>query len=152
DIIAIKKPTFFHSTSPQDVDPALRFDFAFAQAVFIHSPLSLVRGWIRKSAESLVNTGVLLASFHVGEDDYKGDGWVYPGHVYFRMDTMRREAEDAGFRFQRLSWRHPSGLAWGVFARPEFDTSWFTDATLTWNTKVDADSAYRVWPAGQHWI
>jgi len=152
DIIAIKKPRFFHSTSPDALDASLRFDYAFAQAIFIHSPMSLVRAWIGKAGQCLESNGLLLASFHVGEKDYEGDGWVYPGHVYFRMETMQEEAARAGFRFQTLSWRHPSGLAWGVFARPEFDTSWFTDETLSWNRKVDADPAYRSWPAGHPWI
>jgi SAM-dependent methyltransferase len=152
DLIAIKKPRFFHSTSPDALDPTLHFDYAFAQAIFIHSPLSLVRAWVGKAGQCVENNGVLLASFHVGDKDYEGEGWVYPGHVYFRMETMREEAARAGFRFQALSWRHPSGLAWGVFAKPDFDTSWFTDETLTWNRKVDADAAYRIWPAGTPWV
>lgn len=152
DLIRIKQPKFFYSTSPDALDPSLRFDYAFANAVFVHGPLSLFRAWITKTSQCLKDSGVFLASFHVGDEDHLGDAWMYPGHTQFRLDTIRNAANEAGFRFQTLSWRHPHGYAWGLFARSAFDTSWFTDETLSWNRKVDSDRSYRIWPEGEPWL
>jgi SAM-dependent methyltransferase len=152
DIVRLKKSRFFYSTSPDDLDPTLRFDYAFANAIFVHGPLSLFQSWITKTSQCLNDNGVFLASFHVGDEDHKGDSWLYPGHTQFRLDTIRAAAVKAGFRFQTLSWRHPHGYAWGLFAKPAFDTSWFSDETLSWNTRVDADRSYRIWPDGQPWL
>jgi len=48
--------------------------------------------------------------------------------------------------------RRCPGYAWGLFARPQYDTSWFMDETLSWNLRVDSDRSYRIWPDGRHWI
>jgi hypothetical protein len=41
-----------------------------------------------------------------------------------------------GFTFEMLDWRHPH-QSWSLFAKPEFDASWFRNRPLTWNTFMD---------------
>jgi len=145
DLIRIKQARFFFSTSPADLDASLKFDYAFAQGIFVHSPMSLINGWLAKTAACLEDNGLFVASFGAGETDYQGDSWVYPSRVTYRMETMQAAAERHGFVFRPLHWRHPHGLEWVAFARPAHDTSWFTEETLTWNHKVDVDPDYRIW-------
>jgi hypothetical protein len=58
------------------------------------------------------------------------------------METMRKLAEQFGFRFQPLNWRHQRGLIFTLFAKPGFDTTWFDDDNLTWNRRLETDPAY----------
>ena len=142
DIVRIKKPTFIFSKNPDDVDPALRFDFAFAHAIFCHAPLSLLRAWLKKLSSALGDNGAFAVSFRIGDEDYTGDTWTYPGMIYYKMDTVRGYAEEFGFRFQELDWRHPAQHVWTLYAKPGFDTSWFADQSLTWNRRIDTDASY----------
>jgi hypothetical protein len=63
-------------------------------------------------------------------------GWLYPECANYRPDSIRRLAEDAGFRFRQLDWRHPR-QTWGLFYKQTFDDSWFAARPLTWNNWMD---------------
>lgn len=138
DLVRIKKPRFYFSDSPQALaDAAHPLDFAVAQSIFSHCGTDLIRGWLLGLSSALAPGGVFLATFLPGEEDYAGEGWVYPECVHYTPGTMRGLASEAGFTFELLDWRHPH-QSWGLFAKPEFDTSWFKNKQLTWNTMMDS--------------
>jgi hypothetical protein len=58
--------------------------------------------------------------------------------VRYRTDTVRALAENCGFRFKALDWRHLHGQTWALFAKPKFDMDWLAKEPLSWNAKVDA--------------
>lgn len=147
DLIRIKGPRFILAAEPAMVDPELRFDYALASAIFIHMPMKLIRAWLEKTANCLGNNGALVATVRIGPDDYEGDDWVYPGQIHYRLETMAKAAADFGFRFQQLDWRLPTsgfwaGHCWVLFSKPGFDTSWFGNASPTWNGRIDSDPTY----------
>lgn len=138
DLVRIKRPKFYFSDSPKVLaDAGSRLDFAVAQSVFSHCGLDLIRGWLAGISPALASNGALLATFLPGEEDYAGEGWVYPECVRYTQGAIRGLASEAGFTLELLDWRHPN-QSWGLFAKPDFDASWFKGKPLTWNTKFDS--------------
>jgi SAM-dependent methyltransferase len=136
-LLEIKRPTFFFSDSPNTIAQAkVAFNFALAQSIFSHSGLDLVRGWLSAIGVSLAQDGALVATFLIGEEDSARTGWIYPDCVNYRPLTLERAAAEANLRFEILDWKHPR-QTWALFARPKFDSSWFKDKPLTWNTGLE---------------
>jgi hypothetical protein len=78
----------------------------------------------------------LVATFLIGEEDSAQTGWIYPGCVNYRPATLERAAEDVNLRFEILDWKHPR-QTWALFAAPGFNSTWFKDRPLTWNTGLE---------------
>jgi SAM-dependent methyltransferase len=136
-LVQIKRPTFFFSDSPDSIAQAkIAFDFALAQSIFSHCGLDLIKGWLSAISRSLAQDGVLVATFLIGEQDSSRPGWIYPECVNYRPATLERVAEDVNLRFEIIDWKHPR-QTWALFAAPKFDSSWFKDTRLTWNTGLE---------------
>jgi SAM-dependent methyltransferase len=136
-VVQTKRPTFFFSDSPETVVQAkVSFDFALAQSIFSHCGLDLIKGWLSSVSHSLAPDGVLLATFLSGEEDSPRTGWIYPECVHYRPGTLERAAAERNLRFEILDWKHPR-QTWALFAAPNFDSSWFKNQPLTWNTRLE---------------
>lgn len=136
-LVEIKRPTFFFTDSPESIaKAATAFDFAVAQSIFSHCGLDLIRGWLSAISRSLAENGALVATFLMGEEDSPQPGWIYPDCVHYRPATLEHEAKDVNLRFEILDWKHPR-QTWALLAAPGFDSSWFKDKPLTWNTALE---------------
>ena len=136
-LLQIKRPTFFFSDSPDTIEQAkTAFDFALAQSIFSHCGLDLIKGWLSAISRSLANDGAFVATFLVGDDDCTKPGWVYPNCVNYRPATLKRAATDVNLGFEILDWKHPR-QTWALFAAPGFDSTWFKEQPLTWNTGLE---------------
>jgi hypothetical protein len=136
-LLQIKHPTFFFSDSPDTIAQAkIAFDFAVAQSIFSHCGLDLINGWLSAISRSLAQDAALVATFLTGEEDSAQTGWIYPECVNYRPITMKRAAEEVNLRFEILDWKHPR-QTWALFAAPKFDSNWFKDRPLTWNTGLE---------------
>jgi len=136
-VVQTKHPTFFFSDSPETVVHAkVSFDFALAQSIFSHCGLDLIRGWLAAVSRSLADGGGLVATFLPSDEDSPQSGWVYPDCVSYRPATLERAAADANLRFEILDWKHPR-QTWALFAAPKFDSTWFKNQPLTWNTGLE---------------
>lgn len=137
DQIRIKNPTFSFNTSLSEFPDALQIDFAVAQSIFSHCSTTLVSNWLTDVSRHLKDDGALFATFLVADEDYNGEeGWIYPGCVRFRPDTMASLAQEAGLRFEVLDWRHPR-QTWAVFSKPGFNNSLVTGGNIGWNRMLD---------------
>jgi SAM-dependent methyltransferase len=134
-LVQIKRPIFFFSDSP-DTIAKISFDFALAQSIFSHCGLDLIKAWLFAISRSLAPDGALIATFLIGEEDCAQTGWIYPECVNYRPATLERAAEDVNLRFEILDWKHPR-QTWALFAAPEFNSTWFKDRPLTWNTALE---------------
>ena len=135
-LLQIKRPTFLFFDSPDIIVQAkIAFDFALAQSIFSHCGLDLIRGWLSAISRSLAQDGALVATFLTGEEDSAQTGWIYPDCVNYRPATLERVAKDLNLRFEILDWKHPR-QTWALFAAPEFDSAWFKNRPLTWNTSL----------------
>jgi SAM-dependent methyltransferase len=136
-LVQIKRPTFFFSDLPDTISQAkMSFDFALAQSIFSHCGLDLIQAWLSAISRSLAQGGVLVATFLIGEKDSAQNGWIYPGCVNYRPATLERAAKDVNLRFEILDWKHPR-QTWALFAAPGFNSAWFKDRPLSWNTGLD---------------
>lgn len=136
-LVQIKQPTFFFSDSPDTIAQAkISFDFVLAQSIFSHCGLDLIKGWLSAISRSLAEAGALVATFLIGQEDAAQTGWIYPGCVNYRPTTLERTAKDVNLRFEILDWKHPR-QTWALFAAPKFDSSWFKDRPLSWNTGLE---------------
>ena len=136
-LVQIKRPTFLFSDSPEAIAQAkTAFDFALAQSIFSHCGLDLIRGWLSAISRSLAPDGALVATFLIGEEDSAKTGWIYPDCVNYRPGTLERTAKDVNLRFEILDWKHPR-QSWALFAAPGFNSTWFKDRPLTWNTGLE---------------
>jgi SAM-dependent methyltransferase len=138
DMIRIKQPRFYYASSPAVLEgTGLTIDFAVAQSIFSHCGLDLIRAWLDGLSPFLAPTGALAATFLFADQDFSGTGWVYPDCVSFTLDTVKNAAAAAGLRCEVLDWWHPR-QTWALFAREGFDTRWFQDKPLTWNSRMGA--------------
>jgi hypothetical protein len=78
----------------------------------------------------------LVATFLPGDEDSPRTGWVYPECVSYRPETLALAAAKTGLRFEMLDWKHPR-QTWALFAAPKFDSDWFKNNPLTWNTGLE---------------
>ncbi len=144
DIVRIKKPSFNYNDKFSVDDFGTKFDFIVAQSIFSHSGIDIVRKSLKNFNSSLATDGLIIATFVLGNCDFEGDGWVYPGCVNYRPSTVKRLATDADLLVTRIPWYHPR-QTWYAFAKsreclpthsmhtylrgavlfdPEFKTSW----------------------------
>lgn len=133
DQIRIKQPNFYFTDSARDIPANVLYDFAVAQSVFSHCGPDLVRRWLTEISSHLKDSGTLVATFLIGDQDSQDHGWVYPGCVNYKVESMAVMARDAGLEFHLLEWKHPR-QQWALFAKPRFDVDWFQGRPLSWNT------------------
>ena len=136
DIVRIKQPRFYYADGPAVLQGSgLTADFAVAQSIFSHCGLDLIESWLGGIAPFLASTGALAATFLMADEDFSGTGWVYPECVGFTQPTLEQTAANAGLTLQILDWRHPR-QTWALLSREQFDTAWFKDRPLSWNTRM----------------
>lgn len=135
DLTRIKAPTFsFHSSMEEFKNP-LELDYAVAQSIFSHCGINLIADWLSQVSFHLKATGVLLATFLTGDEDYQGTGWIYPGCVQYSPETLARLASSFGLDFTLIDWSHPR-QTWALFSKKEFDRSLVEGGPISWNRFV----------------
>ena len=132
DILKIKKPTFSFSTSLEEFKNPLSLDFAVAQSIFSHCGIDLIKGWLSQVAFHLKDNGALLATFLVNNSDYEGHGWIYPGCVGYKPETLAELSSEFNLDFDVLDWAHPR-QTWVLFSKKKYDKSLFVGGPISWN-------------------
>ena len=99
------------------------YDFALAFSIFSHVSRSQFETCLRKLSGVLSEDGILVATYCPvpwlsGIEEYRGEGWVYPGISFFRDSTIRAMARELGYFLYPLQWHtFTAHQVWGVFAR-----------------------------------
>jgi cyclopropane fatty-acyl-phospholipid synthase-like methyltransferase len=138
DQIRLKEPQFFFNDDFHFDETFGEFDFALAQSIFSHASLEQIDRCLLSVSQRLKENGALVATFMLGEQDYEGSAWTYPGCVYYREATIEQLARKHGLSYTRLDWLHPHGQIWFLMARSGFDQSLLESGPLTWNTLIRA--------------
>lgn len=134
DLLRIKEPQFSFKNSMADFKESLELDFAVAQSIFSHCGRDLIEQWVSEVSFHLKSDGLLVATFLIDNNDYEGDGWIYPGCVKYRPESIEEIAHRHGIAFTLLGWFHPR-QQWAVFSKPEFDRSASAHGQIFWNTR-----------------
>ena len=132
DQVMIKSPLFLEGASASVLEKSEVFDFAVAQSIFSHCGLDLISEWLEGVSHHLSDTGVFVATFVKGDDDFDGKGWVYPECVPFTTQTMESLATKHGYSYKEIDWWHPR-QTWCLFYKEGFDVSWIPEHSLSWN-------------------
>lgn len=135
DLVNIKKPTFSFQSSMAEFKTPLKLDYAFAQSIFSHCGKDLVGQWLAQVAYHLKDDGALLATFLTDTEDFEGHGWIYPGCVKYRPETMAEIAGASNLDFRILDWAHPR-QTWALFSKKNYDKSLVEGDTISWNRFV----------------
>jgi cyclopropane fatty-acyl-phospholipid synthase-like methyltransferase len=121
DQIRLKKPTFQHNDDFTVDGFGVNFDFIVAQSVFSHAGRDIISKTLRNFKASLAPEGLIVAS--VGKADsgntgkeFEGNGWIYPGVVDYKTETVLSLIREAGLYGALLPWFHPHNLGWYVMA------------------------------------
>ena len=132
DLIKIKQPHFSFKSDLEDFKKPLGLDFAFAQSIFSHCGHDLLENWLRDISQHLNSSGVLAATFIIGETDYHGNGWIYPECVEYTPQTVEKIAAKHGLHFDLIDWEHPR-QAWALFSKEKFDRTLIDNGPISWN-------------------
>lgn len=137
DQVRLKKPTFSYQASMEEFDQPLNIDFAVAQSIFSHCGLDLIEAWLKDIHPHLSDDGVLLATYVTGDEDFEGEGWIYPGCVEFSAETMEKVAESCGYKFKLIDWAHPR-QQWCGFFKNNADSRVSEESLVSWARVVES--------------
>ena len=118
DLVSIKQPHFDYNSEFKTDVFSRQFDFIVAQSIFSHTGPDLIRIALKNFAASLNSDGLIAATFVEGEQDFIGEGWVYPECVDYRQQTVENFAKEVGLSVIRIPWYHPR-QTWYLFAKSE---------------------------------
>jgi cyclopropane fatty-acyl-phospholipid synthase-like methyltransferase len=135
DLVEIKKPTFSFRPSMEEFEKPLNIDYAIAQSVFSHCGKDYIKGWLSQISFHLKDNGALIATFLADDKDYNGHGWIYPGCVKYKHETVAEIASEFGLDFEVLDWAHPR-QTWALFSKTKYDKSLVDGGSISWNRFV----------------
>jgi SAM-dependent methyltransferase len=120
DAIRIKRPTFSYDSNFTLSVFGQTFDFIMAQSIFSHAYQSQIQRCLAEAKAVLKPTGVFIATYLAGSENYTGDEWVYPGCVKYTPDFMIELAQEAGLACQPFDWYHPGDQTWLLLHHPDY--------------------------------
>lgn len=118
EIKSTKNPHLFHNDDFRCAYIGEKFDFILAQSIFSHAGRDLIAKTLGEFRESLSLSGKSVVTFIECDrktDEYKGAGWVYPGVVRYRPETIHKLISNAGLAGRPIPWFHPR-QQWYVLA------------------------------------
>ncbi|MCH8025204.1 MAG: class I SAM-dependent methyltransferase [Chloroflexi bacterium] len=119
DLIDLKRPAFSNDSTFTLTTFGRQFDFILAQSIFSHASRSQIERCLSQAKQVMAPNALFAATFVQGEQDYEGDGWVYPGCVSYSLERMTALAEEQGLACQTIEWPHPAQQTWVVYSHSE---------------------------------
>lgn len=135
DLVRIKNPVFSFRASMDDFEHSLNLDYAIAQSIFSHCGKDLIREWLAQISFHLKDEAAIVATFLIDKEDYIGNGWVYPGCVKYKSETLAGLAAEFHLDFRILDWAHPR-QTWVLLSKKNYDTSLIDGGPISWNRFV----------------
>jgi SAM-dependent methyltransferase len=118
DLIDIKQPSFLHVDDWSFEQFGEQFDFLLAQSIFSHASQAQIVTCLSNAARCMHSESIFAATFVLGNTDYEGSEWVYPGKVPYTPATIARMLGQAGLVGELTNWRVPSQV-WYLIGKPE---------------------------------
>ncbi len=117
DLIRIKTPHFLYVDDWGFSRFNTSFDYIIAQSIFSHASPEQIAACLQNVRLCMKDQTIFAANFLVGDQDYQGSEWVYPGTVPYRHQTIVNMAEKAGLTCVGVNGFHLA-LSWYLFATP----------------------------------
>lgn len=118
DLVTLKHPTFSNEGGFRLTVFKRRFDYIIAHSIFSHTSRRQMETAFQEAREALDPQGIFVCTFNKGDEDYAGEEWVYPGGVFFRMETVQQVARDAGLACVEIPWTHHGKQTWVALTHP----------------------------------
>lgn len=118
DLISIKTPKFINSDTFELDKFNEEFDYLIAQSIFSHTSEKQIIACLKQVKKVMKPKGVFLATFVLGNTNYKGDEWVYPECVTFTKDFINTLVENEGLKTTKLNTLHPNSQTWYAIYHP----------------------------------
>jgi SAM-dependent methyltransferase len=121
DQIRIKQPTFSTNADFAVDHFGIKFDYIVAQSIFSHAGRDLINLALKNFKDALAPNGIVAATFgnvdtRPSGKEFEGSGWVYPGVVDFKTETVLSLIRDAGLIGALIPWYHPHNQRWYIMA------------------------------------
>lgn len=138
DFVARRRPEFRYSHDFPLTSFGRRFDYLVAQSIFSHASVDQIEQCMAAAADALEPDGRFVATFVVGDSDYRGHQWVYPECVTYTPERIERFGRDVGLRALQLTYPHPGQQTWYVFSRTDVEQPDLGQdvATLSWQLEL----------------
>ncbi|MCL2776014.1 MAG: class I SAM-dependent methyltransferase [Oscillospiraceae bacterium] len=138
-MVHIKEPRFEYSYNFPIASFDEKFDFMVAHSIFTHATQEQIFQCLKNAEQCLKpptknnRGGLLAATFHLGDQDFQGKEWVYPGKdkigfAYYTEDFIHRVAQKSKLAYKKIDWTHPNGQTWVIFGNTN-DIEQLTDPT-----------------------
>lgn len=125
-ILELKRPHFLHHNDFTATGFGVEFDFILAQSIFSHAGKDIIARSLSSFRQCLHSSRLVLATFIQPfqlqakvPEEFSGSGWVYPGIVAYRLETIASLIAAARLVGSALPWFHPrqTWFAIGPFGR-----------------------------------
>jgi SAM-dependent methyltransferase len=123
DLANLKSPTFNNDTNFTLTTFGRKFDFMVAQSIFSHATQAQIRRCFSQAKKALEPTGIFAATYFIGDTNYEGTEWVYPGRVHFTEAFFAKMAADEGLACKKLTWSQPNGQTWVAITHQDYAAS-----------------------------
>ena len=125
-MVHLKEPRFEYSYDFPIASFNEKFDFMVAHSIFTHAPKHQILQCLKNAEANLKPStkdnhgGLLAATFHLGEQDFQGNEWVYPGKdeigfAHYTEEFIHRVARESKLAYKKINLVHPHGQTWIIF-------------------------------------
>ncbi len=129
DLQRIKRPTFSYDENFTLTVFNQQFDFILAQSVFSHAAALQISQCLSEARKVMKPGAIFAANFRLGEENYAGTEWVYPGGTKYTLEKMQSLVEEQQLCCRLIQWSHPNNLRWIVITQPGDAVPDLTDYT-----------------------
>jgi SAM-dependent methyltransferase len=139
-MLEVKSPRFEFRDDFPIASFGEKFDYMLAHSIFTHASqtqiikcLKNVKRHLNPSSDN-VCSGVLVATVLLGEEDYQGTEWLWPGKTkngfaYYTKECIQRLAQESELMCKFINWTHTHGQHWVIFGH-ENDVDKFNDTPV----------------------
>ena len=124
-MVNIKAPRFEYSHEFPIASFGEKFDFMVAQSIFSHASREQIVQCLKNAEQNLkppvadTRGGLLAATFVIGDKDYEGKEWLYPGKTEigfaeYTEECISRMAWESNLAYKKIDWPHPF-QTWRIF-------------------------------------
>jgi cyclopropane fatty-acyl-phospholipid synthase-like methyltransferase len=106
-----KKPKFLYNDNFESLF-TIKFDFIIAHSIISHTSLKQMKRLFRGIRRALKTDGVCLATANLGNRDYSGSEWNYPGGIGFTLETILKEAREVKLNVDDTGFVNPTRQSW----------------------------------------